>query len=273
MGLSARPHARRRPGFAGPRWASGLGLGLLLLAGTGGVSAAQVSASADERFRAANALARAGDHPRALEAFRTLANEGHESASLYWNWAQVARARGAAGEALWALLRARELDPGERALPREIDALRAALNLDHAEIEPEPLAALARTSRRWRFDLMTMLALLASLGAHALARRSASRRAQQVAWCSGLAGALLAVLALAGQAARPTAVVLTRGAPLLDSASPTAATLGSLREGEVVPLLDVSGTWVRLEDSSGARGWAHSDDVRPVRQRPEAEAR
>lgn len=244
---------------------------LIMLLGT--ALRAQTAASADERFRAANALARAGDHPRALQAFRDLAVGGHESASLYWNWAQVARARGAAGEALWALLRARELDPSERALAREIEALRAALNLDAAEIEPEPLAALARACRRGHCDLVAALLLALSLGAHAWARRRASRRAQQAAWACALAGSLLAALALAAHSARPTAVVLTRGAALLDSASPTAATLGSLREGEVVPLLERSGPYVRLEDSSGARGWAHVDDVRPVQARPEAEAR
>jgi tetratricopeptide (TPR) repeat protein len=240
-------------------------LGLLACVVLSSVLPAQQALSPDERFRAANALARAGDHPRALQAFRELAAEGHASASLYWNWAQVARARGAGGEALWALLSARELDPGARALPREIEALREALNLDPAEIEPDPLAALARANRRWRFDLLAVLLSIAALAAHALARHAGRRRAALVAWISGLAGALLAALALASASARPTAVVLTRGAPLLDSASPTATTLGSLREGEVVPLLDTSGSYVRLEDSSGARGWAHVEDVRPVR--------
>jgi hypothetical protein len=32
----------------------------------------------------------------------------------------------------------------------------------------------------------------------------------------------------------------------------------------VVPILDDSGGYVRLEDSSGARGWALREDVRPL---------
>ena len=43
--------------------------------------------------------------------------------------------------------------------------------------------------------------------------------------------------------------------------SPTAESIGSLREGEVVPLLGRSGDYVRVEDSSGVRGWAAAADV------------
>ena len=65
-----------------------------------------------ERFREAGEKARTGDTPKALAIYRDLAASGVESAALYWNWAQAAEARGAMGEALWALLRAREIAPG-----------------------------------------------------------------------------------------------------------------------------------------------------------------
>ena len=48
---------------------------------------------------------------------------------------------------------------------------------------------------------------------------------------------------------------------MLDSASTTAQPIGALRQAEVVVLLETSAAYVRLEDSSGARGWAHRDDV------------
>ena len=66
----------------------------------------------------------------------------------------------------------------------------------------------------------------------------------------------------------PTGCVVRRGAPLLDAASPTAETVGTLREGEVVPILESSGGYVRIEDSSGARGWALSSDVRSLDAAP-----
>ncbi len=216
-----------------------------------------------DRFREANDLARAGDYPRAIALYEDLVAGGAESASLYWNWAQTAAARGAPGEALWALLRARELDPGDRAVTREIERRREAMNLDPAEIAPDPWAGRVRSSRRYHLDLLGALLVLLSVPLHAAMRlRPEARRA---AGPAGLALALGLVLTLGSAASsltRPVGVVVRRGAPLLDAASPTAETLGTLREGEVVPILEGSGDYLRVEDSSGARGWALAPDVK-----------
>jgi hypothetical protein len=227
------------------------------------------AAPADERFREANDLVRAGDYPKATAVYGELAASGQESASLYWNWAQAATARGASGEALWALLRARELDPGDRAVVRDVERLREALNLDPAEIAPEPLAAAGRAARRFRLDLVALALLALSLGAHALARlRPGARWALTTARATLALGCLAAAVPVAASFARPTAAVVRRGAPLLDAASPTAESTGSLREGEVVPILEASGTWLRVEDNAGARGWTHVDDVRRLDAAP-----
>jgi tetratricopeptide (TPR) repeat protein len=221
------------------------------------------ASSAGERLREANELVRSGDYPKAIALYGELAASGHESASLYWNWAQAATARGAQGEALWALLRARELDPGDRAVVRDVERLREALNLDPAEIAPEPLAAVGRWSRRFRLDLLAVALLAVSVGAHAAARvRPRARWPGRAAGGALALGLLSAAVPVAATFARPTATVVRRGAPLLDAASPTAEASGALREGEVVPVLEASGAWLRVEDNAGARGWAHADDVR-----------
>jgi hypothetical protein len=221
------------------------------------------AASPDQRFDEANDFARTGDYPRAISLYRELAAAGHESASLYWNWAQAASARGAPGEALWALLRARELDPGDRAVRRDVERLRESLNLDPAEIAPEPLAAAARLARRFRLDVAAVLLLVLSLVAHGLARiRPGWPWPTPLGWTALSIGLLAAAAPIAGVLARPTGTVVRRGAPLLESASPSAEPIGTLREGEVVPVLDPSGDWLRIEDASGARGWAHVADVR-----------
>jgi tetratricopeptide (TPR) repeat protein len=230
---------------------------------TAGSRAAGPDSNADARFREANELARAGDYPKAIALYQELARGGTESASLCWNWGQAAAARGSTGEALWALLRARELEPGDRAVLRDIERLREAANLDPAEIAPEPLAAAARLARRFRLDLLALLLLLVSLGAHLAARVApAARWTRPVLWTSLGVALLLATVPAAGAFARPTGVVLRRGAPLLDAASPTAEAVGTLREGEVVPILERSGDYLRVEDSSGARGWTSTEDVR-----------
>jgi hypothetical protein len=232
-------------------------------------AAGLAAAPADDRFREANELVRAMDYPKAIALYGELAASGEESASLYWNWAQAATARGAQGEALWALLRARELDPGDRAVLRDVERLREALNLDPAEIAPEPLAAVGRFARRFRLDLLALVLLALSLAAHGVARaRPGPRWPGGAAWAALALGLVVAAVPLAASFARPTAVVVRRGAPLLDAASPTAEATGSLREGEVVPVLEASGAWVRVEDNAGARGWAHVADARRLDTSP-----
>jgi hypothetical protein len=228
-----------------------------------------VAAPADDRFREANDLVRAGDYPKATVVYGELAASGQESASLYWNWAQAATARGASGEALWALLRARELDPGDRAVVRDVERLREALNLDPAEIAPEPLAAAGRAARRFRLDVAALALLTLSVGTHALVRvRPGLRWALTTARATLALGLFAAAVPVIASFARPTGAVVRREAPLLDAASPTAEATGSLREGEVVPVLESSGSWLRVEDNSGARGWAHVDDVRRLDAAP-----
>jgi hypothetical protein len=243
-----------------------MGVSAWLLAG-GLVLAAPAPAQAPpaERFRQANERARAGDYPAAIAEYEALAAAGAGSASLYWNWAQAALARGGRGEALWALLQAREREPGDRVVRREIERLRASLNLDPAEISPEPLQAAARFGRSFRLDLAALILLAVSLALHAAARRSPRRAGlRQLGAASLVLGLLAGAVPAVATLARPTAVVVRRGAPLLDAASPTASPVGELREGEVLPVLEASGDWLRVDDSSGSRGWAARSDARPL---------
>ncbi len=223
-------------------------------------------------FRDGNELARAGDYPKAIAAYRGLAAQGHESASLYWNWAQVAEARGETGEALWALLRGREVEPGDAKTGREIERLREAASLDPSEIAPVPLSVAERTSRRLHLSELALLFLATSIVLHVLARRADQPRRLGVA--AGIVlglGLLAAAVPVAGSLASPTAVVVRRSAPLLDAASPNAGTLGTLRQGEVVVVLAESGGYLRVEDSSGARGWASDAEVWRLDETPESQ--
>ncbi len=216
----------------------------------------------DARFREANRLVRGGDAVAAMAIYRELATGGLESASLYWNWAQAAAARGELGQALWALQRGREIEPWDTRLGEEIEQLREAASLDPAELAPEPLQGLARASRRFHLGLSSIVLMLLSLACHGIARHvRGAHWAAPAAWAAFTLAATLAVLPLAAGLARPTAVIVLPDAPLLDAASPTAEAIATLREGEVVPILTASGDYLQVEDSAGARGWAHRRDV------------
>ncbi len=221
-------------------------------------------------FRRATEAIQAGNYPEGIELLHGLAAAGDESPALYWNWAQAARARGNVGEAMWALLRARELDPGDAAVGREISDLREAAALDPAEINPEPLVALARLLRRAHVATLAAVLLLASLLLHVAARlRRASRWPVAGGWAAFVAGALLAAVVLVGALAPPTAVVVGADVPLADAASPAASVLATLRQGEVVPVLSVSGPYLKIQDSSGARGWVVTPEVWRLDRPPE----
>ena len=238
-----------------------------VLAALSAWAAGASAADPEQRFREATALARAGDYPAAVTVYRELAAGGRESGSLYWNWAQAAQARGAAGEALWALLRGREVEPGDAAAAREIERLRSALNLDPAELSPSALSGVGRLARRGHLALIAVILLVASLGVHVVARLARSWRwPVAAAWLSFLLGIVAAAFVWLGSLAPPTAVVVRRDVPLADAASATASVLGTMREGEAVPVLDVSGPYLRVQDSSGARGWVLAEDVRRLDQ-------
>ncbi len=241
----------------------------LALTAAGGVLAAEPPAA----FRSATEAIQAGNYPEGIALLRGLAAAGDESTALYWNWAQAARARGDVGEAMWALLRARELDPGDAAVRREIEDLRQAAALDPAEINPEPLAALARLLRRLHVGAVAAALLLASLLLHAAARlRRASRWPVVGGWAAFVAGIVLAAVAFAGALAPATAVVVGADVPLADAASPAASVLATLRQGEVVPVLAASGPYLKIQDSSGARGWVVTSEVWRLDRAPEAPA-
>jgi hypothetical protein len=204
----------------------------------------------------------AGDVQKGIAIYRELATSGSESGSLYWNWAQAAASKGALGEALWALLRSRELEGGDAATRREVERLRQAANLDTAELVPDPLAGLAGATRRLHLDLLAGALLLLSLAGHVASRTlPLARWPVPATWLTLALGLALAAVVVVGTLARPTAVVVRRGVPLADAASPSASTLATLREGEVVPVLGASGGYLHIQDSSGARGWVTTQDV------------
>jgi hypothetical protein len=233
-----------------------------LAVATGGLPALGAGASTSgERFQQANEAARSGDYPKAIAAYRSLAAGGETSAALYWNWAQVALAQGSRGESVWALLSARERDPRDAAVARALERLREELNLDPAELAPEPLAQWRRWARWLHVDLVAAALLLLSLAAHAARRIGRVDRGRATSWTCFALGVLLALLWSLGSQAKATAVVVRRGATLFDAASTSAESIGTLREGEVVPVLTRSGDYLRVQDSAGARGWARADEV------------
>lgn len=210
-------------------------------------------------FRRGNESAAHGRWDDAIHEYQGLVGSGVAAPSVYWNWAQAAIASGRKGEGLWALMRAVELSPSDRQMVREIERLRGELGLDPSEVSLGLLGELRLTARRFRFDAIAIAAFLLSmfLAIGKKPRRSFSLGAL-------LLGLLLSAPLVAGSWREPRAVVVQKDAPLVDAPRSDAVALANLREGEVVPLLGEEGDYVRIQDASGARGFAHRSDVRKI---------
>jgi hypothetical protein len=222
------------------------------------LASAQPETSA-ARFRRGNENAARGRWDDAIHEYDQLASSGVRAPSLYWNWAQAASASGRKGEALWALMRARELSPGDASMVREVERLRGELGLDPSEVSLGFLGDLRMIARRFRFDGLAIAAFLLSM----IALMGHKPRLPLSAG-SLLAGLLLAAPFFAGSWREPRAVVVQKDAPLMDAARNDAVALANLREGEAVPVLGEEGDYLRIQDASGARGFAHKNDVRRI---------
>ena len=210
-------------------------------------------------FRRGNENVSRGRFDDALLDYARLAKDGVRAPSLYWNWAQAASASGKKGEAVWALLRAQDLTPTDSSISRELERLRGELGLDPSEVSLGLLGDARITARRFRFDALAIAALLLSL----LAVIGKKPRTS-LSLSTFLIGLLVVLPFFAGSFREPRGVVVRKDAPLVDTPRNDAVALANLREGEVVPLLGEEGDYVRIQDASGARGFAHKNDVRAM---------
>lgn len=226
-----------------------LGMALLMTA--------YARADTETSFREANEKAAHGQWQDALPIYSKLARDGVRVPALYWNWAQTAAASGRKGEALWAYMAVRNVAPRDPGVGREIEKLRAELGLDPSEISLGLEGDARLLARRLRFDMLAVLALLCSIGVLLVPRPRAAFSVVLL-----LLGLLLLGPYCFAAWRQPRAVIVQKDAPLLDASRDDAVALANLREGEVVPILEEAGDFVKIQDASGARGFAHRDDVR-----------
>ena len=232
---------------------------LLAVALLGLAPAFAQSESPATAFRRGNESAARSRFDEAISEYSRLDREGIRAPSLYWNWAQAASASGKKGEALWALLRAQELTPRDSSIGRDIERLRSELGLDPSEVSLGFLGDVSLVARRYRFDIFAVGVLLVSL---AVSFGREPRR--QLSFGSLLAAVLLISAFQAGSWREARGVIAQKDAPLMDAPKVDALALANLREGEVVPLLGEEGDYIRIQDASGARGFAHKGDVRKI---------
>jgi len=208
-------------------------------------------------FRTANENAARSRWDEATEGYAKLASSGVRAPSLYWNWSQAAAANGKQGEAVWALICARQLQPRDQSVDREIERIRLELGLDPSEISLGLAGDAVLGARRLHLDLVAALMFVISLVGATIRRTS-------IALGFLMTGALLLAPFWIGSAQGVRGVVVRKDAPLVDIPRNDAVPLATLREGEVIPLLSEEGEYFKVQDASGARGFAHKSNVRRI---------
>ena len=211
------------------------------------------------RFRRGNENASRSRWEEAMLEYGQLAKEGVRAPALYWNWAQAAAASGKKGEAFWALLRAQDLEARDSTISRELERLRGELGLDPSEVSLGLWGDTRRLARRLRFDGLAIAAFALSL----IATMGGKPRAS-LSLLMFLIGLVLVCPFLVAPFRDSRGVVVQKDAPLVDVPRDNAVALSNLREGEVVPILGEEGAYVRIQDASGARGFALKSDVRRI---------
>jgi hypothetical protein len=222
-------------------------------------------------FRAGNAAATKQQWDEAIAAYDRARLLGARSPALYWNWSQAAISRGSRGQALWALRRAEFLDPRDRTIDAPMARVSAALGLDPSETSLGSLGELGRMLRRVAADRIALGLGLVSL----LPLVTRSHPLRRVATGAFLLFAVTSAFLLLAQFADERGVVIAASAPLLDAPREDALVIAKLREGEVVPILEApadarsvrdnaEAAYVRIQDASGARGYARLEDVRAI---------
>jgi len=221
------------------------------------IASAQVDPAVS--FRTANESAARSRWDEAIEKYARLADSGVRAPSLYWNWSQAASANGRQGEAVWSLMCARQLVPGDESVHREIERLRAELGLDPSEISLGLAGDALLVSRRFHLEVFAALAFIVTL-IGTVSRRL--RTAPSLGFF--LAGVLFLAPFWMGSFQGSRAVVIRKDAPLVDIPRNDAVPLATLREGEVIPVLAEEGDYFKVQDASGARGFAHKSNVRRI---------
>lgn len=234
-------------------------LALLLLA----PPAAEDRAQAERLFQLGLELVAEGDTVGALAAWDGAAATGWTSAALAYNRGAVALAQGDLGAARLALERAARLDARTPAIASALAEVR-----DRAGDAPAPAEAAVRAARATLGPLGVVLGALAlyalalALGVRAARRRTRALVAGTVAGAALAIGALALAALVLSDASPSRAVALSDGA-VRDAPSPTAVETGRLRAGAGVELGAVRGDWQAVR-AEGLDGWVPRGRVAPI---------
>ena len=244
---------------------------LLLMLSSAGLYASEVSA--ESLWTDANSAYEQGEWTSALDSYEQIAQQGLESAPLYYNIGNVYYRLNEYGKAVLYYERALKLDPAFEDARFNLEHMNSLLQ-DKIEVIPEFflkewLADLSRTmsSNAWAVVFLCLLGL--TLALMLVFRLSPSIVWRRIGFFAGLVTLILMISALAFSAwqksdyqSHDEAVVMKTVTSVKSSPSSGSSTdLFILHEGTKVKVLDSEGAWTNVSLSDGRQGWIKTDDI------------
>ena len=245
---------------------------MLLLVSSVGAYASE-NAGVDELWQNANAAYEQGDWAGATDIYTKIADQGYESAQLYYNMGNAYYRQQEPAKAVLYYERALKLDPANE------DAI---YNLNHVnsllqdKIEPVPEFFLKEwmrsvsglmSSNAWAVTTLVLLAV--TLALMLVFRMAASLAWRRVGFFTGLVTLLLMIAALSFSLWQKNDYNSHDGAVIMSTvtsvkSSPTAENstdLFILHEGTKVKVLKKTGAWTNISLADGRQGWVRTSDL------------
>lgn len=244
---------------------------LLLISSIGAYASEEVSQ--DKLWQSANVAYEKGDWSGAVDAYTKIADQGYESAQLYYNLGNAYYRQQEPAKAVLFYEKALKLDPSYED---------ARYNLDHVnsilqdKIEPVPEFFLKEwmrsvsgmmSSNAWAVTFLVLLAL--TLALMLVFRMAASLAWRRVGFFTGLVTLLLMIAALSFSLWQKNDYNSHDGAVIMATvtsvkSSPTAdnsTDLFILHEGTKVKVLEKTGAWTNISLADGRQGWVRTSDI------------
>jgi tetratricopeptide (TPR) repeat protein len=222
--------------------------------------------TASDFFQAGVDAYHESEYEKAVEAFKK-ASAAQETGAAHHNLALALLQQNRAGEAVWQMERALQLEPTNEQYHYKLGAIRQQLGLNMSRPKWYELAARAISTQAW--IILLAVCFWAALAAILLPRCAGlkARLPIKAIRAVSLIGLILASLALyLNRDQHSRGIILTDTPADLHAAPASAAPkTGLARPGERGQALGQFESFVEIQTEGGARGWVRSEKFRLVR--------
>lgn len=235
----------------------------------------EVSAAEDELWKSAAEAYSSGDWQGALEQYQQIEQQGLVSDRLYYNIANAYYKNGELGESILYWEKALKLNPANADAKFNLGIARESV-LDRIEVVPEFILVkwlrdvkymLSSNAWAWMALSLMLLVAVALLGFryfHTLGLRRFAFIMACIFFVLAVSSYLFSLSERHDVVSESDGIVMIPVSSVKSSPGEEGKSLFILHEGTKVEILDVLGTWYKVEISDGRQGWMPAGDVETI---------